>query len=136
MYTPKLTQAGYDKELRTPHLLTRNELASQLRRYVDTFNLNIMNSAQIQSTHYDTATERWQVRFQTPAGEYTATAKQLVLATGIGSQKPNIPQIADRQLYQGISVHSAEYRNARELKDKGVKVSNKHTHLLNTSITN
>lgn len=104
-----------------------------------TFNLSMVNSAQIQSTHYDTTTERWQVKFQTPAGKYTATAKQLVQATGVGSQKPNMPQVADRQLYQGISVHSAQYKNAQELKNKGVKVShrptspNKTQHLTNTT---
>lgn len=61
-----------------------------------------------------------------PGGQRTAVSKHLVLATGIGSQKPNMPQIADRDLYQGISVHSAQYQNAKQLVEKGAKVG-KHT---------
>lgn len=67
-----------------------------------------------------------------PAGQRTAVSKHLVLATGIGSQKPNMPQIADRGLYQGISVHSAQYQNAKQLVEKGVKVG-KHTMKLEMS---
>lgn len=59
----------------------------------------------------------------TPAGALTAVSKQVVQATGVGSQEPNMPSIADRHLYQGISLHSAQYTNAKELWDKGAKVS-------------
>lgn len=103
-------------------MLTRQELASQVQRYVETFHLNMINSAKIQYTQYDEATERWNIHFQTPAGQRTAVARQLILATGIGAQKPNIPIIPDRDIYKGISVHSAEYKNANKLKEDGAKV--------------
>ncbi|KAL3496535.1 monooxygenase [Aspergillus germanicus] len=111
----------YDKDLQTPHLLTRDDLASQVRRYVETFNLNVVNSAQITWTEYDEVNKKWTITFQTPAGKRTATSKHLVLATGIGSQKPNMPEVEDRNLYKGISIHSAEYKNAEVLKEQGVK---------------
>jgi cation diffusion facilitator CzcD-associated flavoprotein CzcO len=98
-------------------------LASQVRRYVKAFNLNMITSAQIHSTEYDPAAERWTVRFQTPTGQRTAFSKHVVMATGIGSQKMNIPLIADRHLYKGTSIHSAQFKNAEQLKVKGVKVS-------------
>ncbi|KAE8153297.1 hypothetical protein BDV25DRAFT_169181 [Aspergillus avenaceus] len=111
----------YDDELQTPHLLTREDLAGQVRRYVETFNLNIINSAKIYSTRYNPSSKQWQVRFQTPAGPRTAFSKHVVLATGIGSQEPYIPAMADSESYKGISIHSAEYQNGRQLKDRGVK---------------
>jgi cation diffusion facilitator CzcD-associated flavoprotein CzcO len=117
-----LIRPGYDKGLQTPHLLSRSDLASQAARYIETFNLNSINSAKIQSTRYDPSTERWQIKFQTPAGQRKAVSKHLVLATGIGSQKPNIPQIEDKDLYQGINLHSAQYQNAKQLVEKGAKV--------------
>jgi cation diffusion facilitator CzcD-associated flavoprotein CzcO len=83
----------------------------------------MINSAEIKSTQYNPLCERWEVKFQSPAGLHTAVSKQLVLATGIGSQKPNIPDIGVRNLYQGISVHSAQYKNGQELKEKGANVS-------------
>ncbi|KAL2839732.1 hypothetical protein BJY01DRAFT_250332 [Aspergillus pseudoustus] len=111
----------YDQDLQTPHLLTRDDLASQVRRYVETFNLNGVHSAQIQWTEYDEEAKEWTITLQTPAGQRRATSKHLVLATGIGSQKPYIPQIAEASLYRGVSIHSAEYTNAQVLKERGVK---------------
>lgn len=116
-------QPGHDKELQTPHLLSRAELAEQVRRYVAAFNLNVITSAKIQSTLYDQAAKRWTIKFQTPAGERTAFSKHLVQATGIGSQKLYLPPMADSHLYKGISIHSAGYKNATQLREQGVKVS-------------
>lgn len=113
----------YDETLRGSHLLTKDELASQVRQCVETFNLSMVTSAQIQSTQYDSLAMRWTIKFKTPAGQCTAIAKHLVLATGIGSQRLNMPQIADSHLYQGISLHSAWYQNAKQLATKGARVS-------------
>ncbi|OGM45374.1 hypothetical protein ABOM_005627 [Aspergillus bombycis] len=111
----------YGQELRTPHILTKGELTAQVRCYVETFNLNMINSAEIQSTQYDPSVGNWEIIFQTPTGLYRTVSKQLLLSTGIGSQIPHIPAIGDQNLYQGISLHSAQYKNARELKEKGAR---------------
>ncbi|CBF89179.1 uncharacterized protein ANIA_00586 [Aspergillus nidulans FGSC A4] len=111
----------YDEELRSPHLLTRQDLTSQVRRYVNSFNLNTLHLAEIQWTEYDELAKKWTIAFQTPAGQCKATSSHLVLATGIGSLKPNIPYIAEPHIYKGISIHSAEYKNAKLLKEQGVK---------------
>lgn len=113
---------GYDKDLQAPHMLSREELATQLQRFIEKFHLNMINSAKIQSTNYNQKTKRWAVTFHTPSGQWKVTSKQLVMATGIGSQKPKVPQIADRDLYTGISIHSTEYKSATLLKEKRIKV--------------
>lgn len=94
-----------------------------MRRYVAAFNLNVINSAKIKSTLYDQSSKRWTIKFKTPAGQRTAMAKHLVQATGIASQKPYLPPIADNHLYKGISIHSAHYTNADKLTEQGAKVS-------------
>ncbi|KAK4238556.1 putative indole-3-pyruvate monooxygenase YUCCA4 [Achaetomium macrosporum] len=111
----------YDKKLRGPHLLTRDELAEQVRRYVKTFNLNMITSAKILSTTFDQAARQWVVKFQTPAGQHTAISRHLVQATGIGSRKPYIPPMSNEGLFKGISIHSTQYRNAVELQKEGAK---------------
>lgn len=121
--TSKHQRLGYSKELHTPHLLTREELADHLVKYVAEFNLNLLNSAAIQTTTYDTVTKRWTVEIHTPSGRKTIVAKQLIQATGIGAQKPYLPSIADADKYRGISVHSVDYRNAEELAKRGAKAS-------------
>ena len=113
----------YEEALRGSHLLTKDELASQVRKCVENLKLNMVTSAQIHSTQYDSLTMRWTIKFKTPAGQCTAVAKHLVLATGIGSQRLNMPRITNSHLYQGISLHSAWYKNANELAAKGAKVS-------------
>ncbi|KAJ4183662.1 hypothetical protein NW755_009696 [Fusarium falciforme] len=111
----------YDKELQAPHLLTKDELAEQVRRFVSAFTLNVITSAQIKSTVYNQSTQQWAVKFQTPAGLRTAVSKHLVQATGIASQKPYIPSVADGHLYKGINIHSTAYRSAKDLSEQGVK---------------
>ncbi|KAF6789972.1 flavin-containing monooxygenase [Colletotrichum sojae] len=75
----------------------------------------------VQSTHYDKSANEWTVKFQTPAGQRTAVSKHLVQATGISSQRPFIPDIADSGLYKGISMHSADYKNAAIVMARGVE---------------
>lgn len=121
-----MTFPAYDKHLQTPHLLTKDELAEQVRRYVATFHLNMVNSAKIVSTKYEQSTQQWTVKFETPAGLRTAVSKHLVQATGIGSQKPYMPPMADQDKYKGISIHSSQFKNGKELADKGAKASPTH----------
>ncbi|CDM36621.1 hypothetical protein DTO006G1_1649 [Penicillium roqueforti] len=116
-----LPYMDYDQKLLTPHRLSKEDLASQVRQYVKAFNLNIITSAQIQWTEYDPSTKRWIVKFQTPAGQRKAISKHVILATGIASQKVNIPSIADSYLYKGTSIHSEQYKNAEQVKEKGAK---------------
>ncbi|XXG94166.1 hypothetical protein Hte_000418 [Hypoxylon texense] len=117
----ELPYVRYKKNLQTPHLLTRNELAEHLNQYAAGFNLNIINAATIQSTIYDQVEKRWVVKFQTPTGDRTVISRHLVQATGIGSQKPYLPSIPGSPQYRGISLHSAYYKNAKSLVDQGAK---------------
>lgn len=116
--------AAYDQHLQTPHLLTKNELGDQVHKYVETFQLNSINSAKVLSTKYDGTVKQWTLTVQTPTGNRSITGKQLVQATGFGSQKPHLPQIADSHLYKGVSIHSTQFKSGRELKERGIKVSN------------
>ncbi|KAJ5962066.1 hypothetical protein N7501_007007 [Penicillium viridicatum] len=80
-----LPYMNYDKKLLTPYRLSKEDLASQVRRYVKAFSLNMITSAQIQWTEYDPSAKCWMVKFQTSAGQRTAISKHVVMATGIGS---------------------------------------------------
>ncbi len=112
----------FPAELQTPHLLARDELAEHLNRYAAALNLNIVTSAKIQSTLYDQEAKQWTVKFQTLSGEKTVVCKQLVQATGIGSARPYLPPMSNGDLFKGINLHSAEYKNAKLLVEQGAKV--------------
>ncbi|KAK4172919.1 hypothetical protein QBC36DRAFT_336900 [Triangularia setosa] len=112
----------YGEDLKGSHLLTRDELANQVRLYVKEFNLNMITSTQIQSTHYNQSAQRWIVKLKTPNGIRTAISKHLVQATGFVSQKPHMPDVANKGVYKGISLHSSSYKNPQKtLQDKGVR---------------
>lgn len=121
--TGLIQDTDYAKRLQSPYLLTRDDLAEQLQKYATTFKLNIMTSAEISSTRFDESSKRWNVNFSTPAGEHTVIAKHLVQATGIGSQKPYVPALANEELFNGITIHSSHYQNGKEMVEKGAKVS-------------
>jgi len=103
--------------------LSKDELASQIRRYVEAFNLNLITSAKIQTTQYDLSDQKWRVEIETPPGRRAIMSKHLVIATGFGTQKPRIPSIPGEDDYQGITIHSALFKNGIELKQKGVTVN-------------
>jgi cation diffusion facilitator CzcD-associated flavoprotein CzcO len=124
-----LTSEGYQDRFRGDHLLSKDELADHLRNYIDAFNLNVITSVKIVSTLYDKSIKRWTVKMSTPAANFAVTAKHLVQATGIVSQKPYVPTIPDKHLFRGISIHSSEYRNGQTLVDQGVKVSHTSSSL-------
>ncbi|KAI1073739.1 FAD/NAD(P)-binding domain-containing protein [Whalleya microplaca] len=111
----------YGKDLQTPHLLSKDELAEQLKKFVSAFNLNIITSVNVQSTIYDQVAKQWVVKFNTPNGDKKAVCKQLVCATGISSSKPYVPSITDEHLYKGVSLHSAQFKNAKLLVEQGAK---------------
>ncbi|KAL2751906.1 hypothetical protein ACRALDRAFT_1059061 [Sodiomyces alcalophilus JCM 7366] len=117
----ELPYLEYPKKPQSPYLLSRDDLAEQVRRYTECLNLNVITSAKIQSTVYDPSKKQWTVKFQTPGGLRTALAKHLVQATGVSSQKKYVPQIADEHLYKGTSFHSEQFKNGKKLKEKGIK---------------
>ncbi|QPC76862.1 hypothetical protein HYE68_007614 [Fusarium pseudograminearum] len=108
-------------EFQGDHLLSKDELADHLRRFVSRFNLNIITSAKIQSTAYNKLSKKWKIKVETPTKIITVTAKHVVQATGIGSQKPHVPIIANAHDYKGIAIHSSDYRNGQRLVNQGVK---------------
>ena len=91
-------------------------------RYAQTFNLNVLLSSSIKSTAYDYILKKWTLKLVCPGGEKTIVCKQLVQATGVGSRVPYLPKIENEGKYKGISMHSAEFKNAKQLVGK-VKVS-------------
>ncbi|KAI9712011.1 MAG: hypothetical protein M1820_001719 [Bogoriella megaspora] len=103
----EMPYAYFKKELQSPHRLTKDDVADHLREYVNNFHLNVILSANIQSSVYSLSEKKWTIKLMT--------------ATGIGSGKPYLPPMEGLHLYKGISVHSAQYRNAQILAEQGVK---------------
>lgn len=101
-------------------ILSRNDLATHLKKCVRQFGLHVINSVEItQTTLADDG--RWRVNFSTPYSARTAIARHLVQATGIGSQIPYTPSITEQQTYNGVAIHSSQYKDLHVLKDQSVQ---------------
>ncbi|KAK8162012.1 hypothetical protein IWX90DRAFT_515639 [Phyllosticta citrichinensis] len=101
-------------------ILTRDDLTSHLKKYVQDFQLNVVASVKIESTHYHQEKKRWVVKFKVgdnPAVR-TAVSKHLVQATGFGSQKPYQPTLANEESYKGVNIHSHHYKDPAWLKQQ------------------
>jgi cation diffusion facilitator CzcD-associated flavoprotein CzcO len=135
---PSCRSPVYEKELQSPHRLNKHDVTAHLRQYSSKFNLNVVSSARIQSSIYNTGKKKWTITFKIHGGNESKTivCQHLVQATGLGCGKPNIPPIEGENRYQGTSVHSAQYRSAQLLKDQGVKVmlSNSYIRLRHTPL--
>ncbi|KAK6007430.1 hypothetical protein QM012_004244 [Aureobasidium pullulans] len=116
----ELPYLRYPDELQG-EMLTKDDLAEHVKKYAHSFNLDIINSAEIVKT---TRGEdgQWQIKFKTAdKSEVTVTARHLVQATGIGSQKPYLPPTTNQKAYKGTSLHSSDFKNAEKLKAQGIK---------------
>lgn len=107
----------------TGEMLRRDQLVDQIKRFASMFDLNVSHKTRVTSTTFAENTRTWSVVINTPSGEKTVACKNLVLATGIGSQVPYIPHISARDVFSGVVIHSTEYKSAQALADKGIKVS-------------
>ena len=93
-----------------------------MRRFVDTFPLNILYQTTVQSTRLDTRTGQWTLELASAGGKTrTVVAKNVVQATGLGSQVPSKPTLAVDAPYTGTDLHSHQFSNAQTLHDKGVR---------------
>lgn len=111
----------YPEEM-MPKFMNRDDLADQMETLAEKLKLNTLLSTTIKSTKWDEQEWRWILELETPFGSKTVRAKQLVQATGIGSQVPNQPDLPGAEKFKGVVMHSARFKNGKELVDMGAKV--------------
>ncbi|KUJ18522.1 FAD/NAD(P)-binding domain-containing protein [Mollisia scopiformis] len=101
--------------------LTREELAAQIKRFVDEFHLHVLHCTTVNATTFDNRSKSWTIKLLRNTVEKTVTCKHLVLATGVGFQGPYMPKLPGIEKYGGINIHSTSYKNASLLAEGGVK---------------
>lgn len=95
-----------------------------MREFAKKFNLNILHSSILVGSSFNKAKGVWNAKIRTPFGIKTLRAKQLVQSAGLGCDHPYIPKLPGKELYKGVaSFHSKEYKNPKQLLEKGAKAS-------------
>jgi cation diffusion facilitator CzcD-associated flavoprotein CzcO len=94
-----------------------------MKRFASEFDIRALGRTVVKSTRLDSDTKQRKLQLSSHGTERSIAAAYLVLAIGAGFQEPHIPKIPGRELYGGISVHSAGYKNATLLSKQEAKIS-------------
>ncbi len=100
-----------------PLYVPKDKLVSYLESYAETFDIRPQYKTTVQSIK-KTSSPSWQVSCQN-GQVYKAT--QVVIATGV-NRVPRIPDLENKEIFQGQIIHSRNYKNHEPYKDKRVMV--------------
>ena len=101
-----------------PTYIPKDKLANWFEAYVDAMELNYWTSTEFAGGTYLESEGRWSVVLLRPDGTARAMhPKHVVLATGV-SGIPNWPDIASLKNFAGTVLHSSQYDDGENWKDK------------------
>lgn len=105
-----------------PTYTPRDKLAHWLEQYATSQDLIVWtDSRPLPTPTYDPVTKKWTVVVDHSGKEVTIHPSHIVLATGtLGS--PHIPNIVDKDLFVGITIHAHSYQGGRPFFGKRVVV--------------
>jgi indole-3-pyruvate monooxygenase len=98
-----------------PRYPSRLQVVQYLEAYAQQFQLAPRFGQQVSVAHF--ANDRWEV--QTPGHPYQAA--NLVVATGY-TREPYLPNWPGQDSFEGVILHSSQYRNGRPFKNQKVLV--------------
>ncbi|KAH8800359.1 dimethylaniline monooxygenase (N-oxide forming) [Xylogone sp. PMI_703] len=101
-----------------PEFLTKELIAAGHREHVRRFGINIWTSTEMQSSSWSEDQRIWTCRLNRAGEELTMTTHHLVFAMGAASHSPLVPEFTDREKFNGIIMHSADYKSASDWKGK------------------
>ena len=100
------------------YFLTGKDYAQGLKNFAHQHHLQVWLSSSVQKTTYDSQNGHWTVQVLKKGVQQTVRAKHLVMALGGGVDKPNIPDISNRDEFKGSAMHSSQWKNANGLQSK------------------
>lgn len=102
-----------------PEWLNRDQTAEFLEHYSQIMGLNVRLNTTVCSVRR--LGSRHEIRVNGPCGEDVLHSEQVVLATGVYSDVPIIPNFNGQETFRGLIYHSIEHQSARHIPDLGNK---------------
>jgi cation diffusion facilitator CzcD-associated flavoprotein CzcO len=100
-----------------PTYIPKDKLANWFEAYVEAMELNFWTETEFEDGSYDEKQGRWTVTLQRAGVRRTMHPRHVVLATGV-SGIPSLPDIAGLKDFAGKVVHSSQYDDGENWKDK------------------
>jgi cation diffusion facilitator CzcD-associated flavoprotein CzcO len=101
-----------------PYYLSSHDIAAGFKKYVKTFGINVMTSTTVTSAKFDRSDRVWTIIAQSSGEKLTVRARHLVLATGSMGAMPSMPEYKSPEKYQGDTIHTVHWKNAKPWKGK------------------
>jgi cation diffusion facilitator CzcD-associated flavoprotein CzcO len=97
-----------------PYHLNTNHLDEGYRRYAQMYNLNVSLSTELKKAHWNPKSSTWTLEVVRHGQKDEIVARHLVLALGGGGQIPKIPELGNKEAFNGTLIHTANYKNANQ----------------------
>lgn len=98
----------------TPYHLKISDLESGYKKFVKTYALDVWLSSNMEKAHWSNKTKTWTLMVNRQGMREEVRSRHLVLAIGGGGTVPKIPHVANRDKFKGKSLHSVDYKNAKQ----------------------
>lgn len=92
-----------------PTFLPKDKLAGWMEFYAEAMELNVWTSTEFLGSTYDETNQIWSARVNSAGEEKTLRVKHVIMATGIASGLPNVPDIAGIEQFSGEVLHSSQF---------------------------
>lgn len=101
-----------------PTYIPKDKLANWFESYVESMELNFWTGTELVGGSYDEQRRRWIVTLRRADGsESIMRPRHLVFATGVSSS-PATPDVPELNAFGGVVVHSGDYANGEQWKDR------------------
>lgn len=104
-----------------PVYIPKDKLARWFESYVESMEINFWTNTELAGGAYDEAAGRWTVQLKQPTGTRTLRPRHIIMATGV-SGIPRIPDIPSLKNFAGPVLHSSQYGDSNEWRDRPVLV--------------
>jgi cation diffusion facilitator CzcD-associated flavoprotein CzcO len=101
-----------------PTYIPKDKLANWFEAYVESMELNYWTATEFEGGSYDENEQRWSVVLRRADGSKRIMhPRHVVMATGV-SGIPSVPDIPSLQNFTGTIIHSSQYTDGEEWRDK------------------
>jgi cation diffusion facilitator CzcD-associated flavoprotein CzcO len=104
-----------------PNFLDRDPIANWIEHYCGIMGLNILQNAAVTTIDRDDETGKYSVNVAVQGSQRIFKAHHVVLATGITSNTPNLPDIKQQDTFKGLVYHTSKHKSASKIPDLGNK---------------
>jgi cation diffusion facilitator CzcD-associated flavoprotein CzcO len=95
-----------------PRWLPQDKIVQFMEQYTKAMDLDIRLGTEVTRVQYDESSCKYRVDVLCATGSQTFISRHVVLAPGIFSAEPIMPNFPDQDLFKGQTYHSKEHRSA------------------------